>query len=275
MRWRVFGLSITLLAWSSPVFAYIPPSEYILKTWVKKHSGPKSIRIKSQVTAYQDGKPTDIKFKETTVFQADHQTIKSWVSDEHERRLFYTEKKLSSSGPLARLLFSSDLGEVISTLRTVEIPIRTEAELLALKTEAERRRIENESLLRWNGVFAWVIGVSPSIEPKLSQIWFEKDTFLPIRLVYRILGRVDEFRMEGYRFTREYPFPKVLHWVLAETEGSQVVRQDIKLSSELIEVAVEPDKVAPPSSTIGFTELGNSASSALKENIQKYYDSFR
>src|SRR5687768_15103664 len=74
--------------------AYVVPSQYLIKKWADKHSGVKSIRVRSLITAYENNKPTDIHFKDTTVFLSDGSNVKAWASDDMEKKLFASDLSL-------------------------------------------------------------------------------------------------------------------------------------------------------------------------------------
>lgn len=263
----LFAVITSVLGWSVGSFAYIPPSQFILKTWANKHSGVKGIKIKTLVTAYDGNKPTDIHFKEVSVYSPETQVLKSWATDESEKKLYYSEKKIDTWSPISKLLISHDWHQLSLNLRERGIPVKTEQELLALRTESDRMKLENLALQRWNGGFAWVIGSTPSKEGNSPQIWFEKDTFLPLRMVYsRQDSDLAEVRFENYRFFREFPYPRT----------SSVLRKgSTYFTSQLIELIVDGEKLLPGGATPGFTEAGNSISSGMRELIRAYYEQFR
>jgi hypothetical protein len=253
--------------------AYIPPSIFIVKTWANKHSGIKSLKIRTTVTAFQDDKPTEAHFKETTIFNVDSMNIQSWASDDSDHKLYYVERSLNAVAPVSKILLLSDLREETRVLKERGIPVRTEDEIQSSRGDSTKG--ENESLARWNNAIAWMIG-SPTpngAEPN-PQIWFEKDTFFPLRLIYSNPKDRDlvEFRFEGYRFSREFPYPK----------NMLVLRRDKKIlfSSQIAELGASSSdrgnrqsrSNVPP---IGFTDAGDSASSSVKDLIRSYYDLVR
>src|SRR5690242_997692 len=134
MRKLWLGFAILFLgnvSGNSVAYAYIPPSQFIVKSWVNKHAGIKTVKIRNIVTAFSGDKPTDVHFKETTLFNAETLMFRSWVSDESDRKLYSVEKSLINFSPLSKVLLLSDSREVIRELRERGIPIRFEDELLA------------------------------------------------------------------------------------------------------------------------------------------------
>jgi len=275
MQKTLVGLGILFLSHvmgTSMAFAYIPPSQFIVRTWINKHGGVKNVKVRSNVTAFVDDKPTDVHFKETTIYNSDTNTIKSWVSDDSDRKLFVIEKNAANLSTISKLLFMADSREVVRVLRDRGIPIRLEDELLAMRTELERTKSENESIARWNGGLAWVIGSVNPPDAFNPQLWFEKDTFLPLRMIF--VSPKDretyDFRVEGYRYSREFPYPRVLS-VIKKGNGTL-------FSSQLLELAVNADQSKGSrgdSSTPGYTDAGNSLSSAQRDLIRQYYDVVR
>ena len=53
----LFCLCLGAGLWNTRGYAQIPPSQFIVKTWVKKHSDTKAVKIKTLITAMEDGKP--------------------------------------------------------------------------------------------------------------------------------------------------------------------------------------------------------------------------
>jgi hypothetical protein len=251
----------------------VPPSQYVLKTWLSKHNGIKNVRVKTTVTAIENDKPTEVHFKENTLLSIDRMNLKSWVADDSDKKLYGIEKSSAALSPVAKLLFSGDWRDVIGVLKEKNIPIRTEEELLSLKTEPERLKVESEFLSRIGGHIAWVIGGSGIKENFDPQIWFEKDTFLPLRIVYLAKdGEVYDVQFDHFRFSREFPYPRNLT-IARKGKG-------ILISSQLIELNVSSDTSFPKqshssNSEDGFTDAGRSASSALKDLIRLYYDVVR
>jgi hypothetical protein len=267
----------TLLLFTPNAFAYIPPSQYILKTWLGKHSGVKSVRIKTVVTALEKDKPTDVHFRETTYYQFDRQTLKSFASDDAERRLYSIEQAAVRMSPTGKILLGTDLRDVSKTLRDKKVPIRSEEELQGYRTEGEKQKSETESIGRLNSTFAWVIGTPPTKKgdsPEEGQIWFEKDTFLPLRFVLSNTRDRDTYdiRFDNYRTYREFPFPRTVT-VLKKNDGAVLV-------SQVVDVTLNPEVPSGRSFHGGgpegsFTDAGNSAPSAVKGLIRMYYDLVR
>jgi hypothetical protein len=264
-------LGTLIILRGTQAWAYIPPSQYIVKSWVNKHSGLKALKLRSTVTALILEKPTPIHFKATVVYRRDTQKLKSWATDDFDKVLYSTERDLSSMSPLSKILFLSDVKEIVSTLQSQGVPIQTDLELLKYRTEVERRAVEQESLVRWNGVVAWVLGYADSKkEPEGPQLWFEKDLFLPVRFLFRgaVGGELYDIHLDNYKFMREFPFPRNIS--LHKKGGGTV------LSEQWVDLLLNSDVQATPGiREMGFTELGNASSIELQNLIQTYYDIVR
>ncbi len=264
-------LTVLILLSGSQGYAYIPPSQFIVKGWVSKHSGMKLLKLRSNVTAFESDKPTAVHFKAITIYSNDGQKLKSWATDDLDRVLYSTERDLSSMSPLSRLLFLSDYREAIKSLQASEIPVRSEAELLKRRTELERRESEQQSLVRWNNSVAWVLGSANSKqEPESPQLWFEKDLFLPVRFLYRPStgGELYDIRLDNYKFTREFPYPRGIS-IRRKGTGTVLSEQTVELT---LNADVQPSKKALGA---GFTELGQGSPVELRNLIQNYYDIIR
>lgn len=216
--------------------------------------------------------PTSVKFRSTTLFNAQTRELMSWASDENDRKLYAVSRKQRLLGALSAVLLESEVREAVHSLRQARVPIRGEDELLALPDEIARRAAEVTDFVRWKSTFAWVIGDPKSWDP---QFWFEKDTFLPARLVFqpKDFGSTVDVRFENYRFQQDFPYPKLLFVAGKETP--------IFLKDELVDVAVniDPAQLKIPvegrAPVTGWTDAGNSASGSVRDLISRYYEIVR
>lgn len=296
MTRQTFGFShvavAAFVALASPfvsrAWAYIPPSGFVVKTLASKHGGVKGVRVRGLVTAMENEQPTSARLKIVTVYQAESGTLRSVASDEANQKLYVFEKKLDAlTEPLllpiravGSLLMDSQPARLIETLRkhglAVSQPIepapplgKDEAEKAASAEKAQEKTPKKEekekeeiTFSRWNRTVAWVLAKNPK-EGGNPQLWIEKDTFLPLR-VLDDSGR--ELTFENYKHIREFPYPRLI---------SRVDDKKLVFKEEVSEVAVNPAKdlaeLKTPVQT-GFTEAGNAASSELKDLIRKYYE---
>ena len=154
-----FFASFAILAGASVAWAYVPPSDFLLKTLARKHQGYKHIQVKTQVSQLDhSNQPTGVHFIEQTAYSSATGTLKSWASDDHGTLLFATERNERNFPAAAALLFESQSAHLIDAMKAKGLPVQTEAELAALPTEDDRHAAEKEGLARWNRTVAWVIG---------------------------------------------------------------------------------------------------------------------
>ena len=278
-RWvdLFFGLALTLASLSTSAFAFIPPSQYLIQGMTAKKSGLKTIKVQSIVTKLDAaGKTTDVHFKEASFYDANSRLIRSVVTDDSGVILYRQEKVLQSPGtqPTAgekidSLLLAMHSEGLTGILQGMSIPIRGETELASLKNEDERRKAETTALKRWKKTYAWVIGRAPTDNPDrvVSQLWIEKDSFLPLRLVSATdLGRV-EWNFDNYRYSREVPFPRQTTFFQEDRPKIQSLVSDTVVNSGFPELRGAFEK--------GYTEAGNQADASVRELISSYFEWIR
>jgi len=174
---------------------------------------------------------------------------------------------MTPSVPLAdALLFETVPYALVSSLVAWSIPVRTEAELRALQGETERRKAERTYLRRWEGRHTWVIG-DPDPSRTSPQLWVEKDSFLPIRVILPpeagYGGARTELKFSLFRFTGGFQYPGRID---LEEESKPVLRADLD-RIEIVTQNRQLKREAPD----GFTERGQSASSGVRDLIERYY----
>jgi hypothetical protein len=234
-----------------------------------KHGVSRSLRIQTIVTELDHDQPTDLHFKDTTWIHPSALTVECLGSDDQARPLYWSEKRSEGLSVVAHLLLGSLVGtnvqKLSQLLKALGVPIVTDAEAMQLKTEVERRNLEVESLTRWNGSLAWEIG---------KQLWFEKDSFIPLRMLYSTAsdGQEYDFRFEGTRLVHDFYYPKTTKLYRKNAVG---------LMSQLVEISIDPEgpklKVSHlfSAATAPFSSVGDSASSSLKRLMQLYYGTLR
>ena len=256
---KIALIAVSALILTSSAYAYVPPSEFIVKTIASKRHGVRSIRVRSVLTAVQNGQPQGQKLKETVWIDYTNHLIRSRMDDESGRELYAIERRLDANIPLVDLLLLDSQPEVLAKgLRQNGIPIRSEAELLSMKSEEERRLSETESIARITGGIAWVIGNMTDG----SQLWVEKDTFLPVKLVVKSDDKNYEMIFDGFRYAKEVPYPKVMN-----VAGIRIESTDMGVNVDMSEMK---STLRP-----GFTEAGESLDSATSELIRHFYQLVR
>lgn len=243
----------------SSAFAYIPPSQFIIKTMASKRRGVRLVRIVSEVSGFDSGKPTGQRFKSVTVYNPLTHVMRSQALDDTGVELFGVEKTGESLPLSLTVLYDANSQVISGALKRSDIPIRPEEETpsnVGTKTDDEQT-----ALRRWNGSVAWVFGLG-SMQKDSAQFWVEKDTFLPVRL---LVGDQD-IQFTKYRYSQELPYPRSTS--LATRAGAIVLEEDVGEVQVNPPVSVERAAIAA-----GYTDAGNLSPS--KELIRKFYAGLR
>ena len=260
-----WALSISSL----PAWAYVPPSAFIVKGIAGKHAGIKGLRIKTLVTAMEGEKLSSTRVRTVTHFNPQTGVIHAYALDENNQKLFAVERRNETATGADALLFWSSPRNLALALKARGVPVKTEEELGSIEDADERRGIENTGLGRWNSKIAWIIGAKKSE----SQLWVEKDNFLPLRLIAppSVASGGDEslveLEFEGQRTFREFPFPRA---IVVRRNKDTLLRDEVQDVALTLDVAEFRGTFTP-----GFTELGKSASSGVKDLIQRYFEMVR
>lgn len=273
-----------LLALGSVAWAYIPASGFMLKNIMNKRTQAKSVRLRSTVSAMEGARVTEVQFKQLTVFDATTRVLKSHAYDSAGVELYSVERKFPDTftaqnaragemlPTVSSLLMDVNPEAAGAMLRQAGIPIRTDAELLQMKDEDERRASEISSLARVRNQVAWVIGPGPK-DLMWPQLWIEKDGFLPLRLIMRSEEGMVDLRFEAFRFQGGYAYPGAVTVYKASKSEQEKVGL---LRDELVEVSLAADPKELKASTVnGFTDAGNSTDSSIRDLIRRYYNIVR
>jgi hypothetical protein len=248
-----------------PSYAYIPPAGFVVRTMAQKKSGFRGFRVRASVSNLEGDKPGATRFRETTWVDMNAGLLRSRALDDSGRELYVMERKLTaedsestSATRIDRLLFSSSAPNVIRELVAAGVPLRADSG--GAQGDEGEGRSSNSRMARWSGTVAWVFGSSSSA----GELWIEKDTFLPLRLLSKTRGSALEARFDGYRFFKDFPYPKTMD---IYREGASVLR------AELVELQVNPDLgELKRKAALGWTEAGNSAPANVRELIRSYFD---
>jgi len=271
-RSTLFAVLPALLAGmgSMEARAYIPPSEYVLKKVLQKRLPLKNVRLRGMVAGLRpDGRSTGTRFVEETFYDAASRTLHSSAFDETGRELYSVERNLGGGGeagePRALVwatLFEARFSNFLPLLRKWDIPVKLESELLKLADEPERRAVEKMHLGRQKLAsgfqVSWVLGETSS-----NQLWIEKDSFVPSRLIFKS-GDGSDLRIDEYSSTKEIPTPRTM----TLSRGSeQLLREEIQDANVNLP--------APPAMARGraggFTDAGNAADRETRDLILRYY----
>jgi hypothetical protein len=161
---------------------------------------------------------------------------------------------------------------IATGLKARGIPVQTDADFPNAAPNGsdvhERMMAEHTSLTRWDNTIAWVIGDRDSA----SQLWVEKDSFLPLRLMYSSdANEKIDLQMEHYRTSRQFFYPRMITWEKAD-------KQPI-LQAEATELGIDqPENELKKKFVLsgqGLTEAGKAAPAALQDLLRTYYSVLR
>lgn len=255
---------------ASQAQAYIPPSLFLVERIVQPRAKLEAIRLKTTVAARDGDEALPHSFTEVTLFDFSRGVAQVRALDAMGVELYAKEARLGSDvTAVTELLVGRAADQVTQSLLRAHLPIRTAEALQTMKDESERRAAEIQSLKRWEGRFFWVIG-SMQKDPASSELWVEKDSFLPMRW----LSSSGETQFDQYRFVQGVPYPGELRVI----RGGKVV-----LQSTLVEMEINPKrdvkKETKPGmkvgATSGFTPAMESAGGSLRELIEFYFAQVR
>jgi hypothetical protein len=267
-------IPLLLLFQGVSAFAYIPPSQFIIRNIVNKRKDIKMVRVRSVVSTVEGDKAGATRFTAITLFNQGG-LVKSWAVGDNNVRLFGVQRRGAVLPASDSVLFESRLSDLVRSLRDSGVPIRTEDELRAMKDEDERRGAEVEHLERWKGSIAWVIGrkIPPDTHDLSAQFWVEKDTFYPVRLIFPVKqgpdhGEMADVRLEGQKNWRGFSFPRVV--TVYGKDGVAWLRD------EVIDVTVNPkaDEIEEAVEG-GYTDAASTVTPLLKDLIDRYYETVR
>jgi hypothetical protein len=270
------ALSVSVVfsvAATESAFAYIPPSQFIVRNIVNKRKDIKFVRVRSVVSTVEGDKAGATRFVAVTTFNQAG-VLKSWALGDNNVPLYGLQRRGATLPPVDSVLFESRIGDFVRSLRDSGIPIRTEDELRSMKDEDERRGAEVEHLERWKSIVAWVIGrkIPPDTHDLFPQFWVEKDTFYPMRLIFGLKGQdqgeTADVRFDGQKNYRGFPFPRLV--TVFGKDGVPWLRD------EVIDIVVNPksdDVEELPQS--GYTQAASLISPPLRDLIDKYYETVR
>lgn len=274
-KYYIAGMALGVFLFAASARAYVPPSSFIIKTMAAKRAGFKSVKLKSTVTAWEDGKPTPAWFKEITVLDFHTGILRSRGYDDQGKELFSVERRIddasSSAFSIGILLLGANTDTVSRSLNLAGIPVRTEEELLKLETEEQRLASESVWIARSSSLeYSWVIGPRSGDQ---SSLWVEKDVFFPKRVRIKKGGSsAVDVRFSDFRYVRDFPYPRSIASVRAEDD-----EEEILFKAELNDLWVNPSDLSEMRSPLkpGFTEAGSDASGSVRDLIRDYYQIMR
>jgi hypothetical protein len=263
-RISVIATGLTVVA--AAAWAYIPPAPYILHEVAKKHTSYTSIRVRTNIIGLDsNGNPSGVRLRETTVSNSKEQSLHSWVTDETGKVLYHVERFAASNAKSAKMsvvaevLFDNNSVRLGNSLKSAGI---TFPRGKSSTTGDDASGGDKLTLRRWNRSAAWVFG-------KTAQLWIEKDTFIPVRVIAPGAGdsQLLDFQMENFRQYDELAYPRLATLY-------EAAKKVPLLKAELMDLALDPGQAAlavPKERAEGFTEAGQSAPAPIRELIETYY----
>ncbi len=270
--------AIFVVLLTSVAQASIPPSHFLVKQLVQKHATQKWVRMKTQLSLPLGNgmKAENSEFVRVTLWiqpSTGHYRVR--MQNEAGKEIYSREQRTANQAakkrPLGmRLLTEQNTLTLSRELKEESIPVYLDDELMALSSDEERRGIEKETLGRFGPqktFFSWIIGKQD------SQLWIEKDSFLPQRLILSRAGlpggsqnaaasTTIEYRYENFRAVGEFPFPRVLIVFNRQTLEGDV---GAVLRSELSELLVQAEFVELKSPLVATTSID--AEPALNQKL--------
>src|SRR5262249_17333545 len=121
----------------------------------------------------------------------------------------------------------------------------------------------------------WVVGKYDGHsreELKNPQLWVEKDSFLPLRLVFPRRAGLTDVRVESIRHTREFPYPRV--FIASDPSGAPFLREEV--SDVLVNPAANEQKGWPQTDkAAGGWVAGADPAGPVRELIEAYFQRMR
>ncbi|MGK5082304.1 hypothetical protein WDW37_03285 [Bdellovibrionota bacterium FG-1] len=243
----------------TPAWGYIPPSAFILKSLAAKHTHLKGVRIRTVVNAMEGDRPGIARMKTLTYLNPQTGVIRAYALSESNHKLFAIERRTENATLADAILFWSHSRNIALALKAKGISVRTE------ESETE---IEQQFLARLGSTIAWVLG-KESKEGKEPQLWVEKDTFLPLRLLVSNGGEegLVDIQFQNQKYYREFPFPRLIS---VSKNKNVILKDEVQDVSITFDAAEFKTALAP-----GLTEAGRLASDEVRELIKKYFDFVR
>jgi hypothetical protein len=153
----VIGLFLAIFVQQS--HAYVPPVKFVIEQLGKKRDNVRTARVVSQVSPIRMNQEDVGALTETTQVDLENEVLLSTASPDPSNRL-------SIRMPGSILVFGGRVERISSVLEQLGVPMN-----------GDPGRIK-----RWDNHIVWVFG---SKEKGLSELWVEKDSFLPLRLIWK------------------------------------------------------------------------------------------
>ncbi|MBN21371.1 MAG: hypothetical protein CL678_08805 [Bdellovibrionaceae bacterium] len=185
---------------------------------------------------------------------------------------------------LPMVIFSSDAEPLRQTLLARKFPMNVRDDHPFLPVEKENPTLDENGewvepklpvpvpkpslvykiLKRMDGMIAWVYGDPKTNEP---QLWVQKDSFLPIKIVQFQDNHRNELKMTQYTYQKGFPYPREIVWI------KDTVPQ-MMYSLKTIEINPLHKKLISDTK-VGWSDAGLSLSEEQKAIILEFYSLIR
>lgn len=258
-------LAVPLL--SQDALAYISPTYLIVKKLAAKHSGS-SVVVRSTVTPIAPENTSPRRFKVITEYRAEKGTLSTIVGGGIGQKVQSRETGNDStstmtpfSQALDALLYEVRPERLMKALRRAGVPIKTPAEVASTKLKEDKYAIEDTRLSKFNKFVAVVIGVEGRDR---GQLWVEKETFLPLRLIVKDGSKISEVRFSKFKPIGKFVFPQSMTFVQNSRETFTEELSEINLLKQN-----QPSELEKKGNLPGTTP---SESDVTKDVVQSYLE---
>src|SRR6185503_18670724 len=100
---KIFALLTAFIA--TTAFAYIPPSQFIVRNIVNKRKDIKLVRVRSVVSTVEGDKAGSTRFTAITLFSLPTASVKSWALGDNSVRLYGVQRRGATLPSVDSLLF--------------------------------------------------------------------------------------------------------------------------------------------------------------------------
>lgn len=248
------GLAVLLGLWAMPARSYVLMGEHILELTVKALGKADAFEVGQTVTIRAPLPAPATSLPETVRIRGPYDLRADAVGDGFERHLLF-------SGPTALMAINGTLqeGPPPRYLRYHGILMTRPRQALADYLRMQGVDVQVSSLGRLEDHYCYVVGARFPNED-LAQLWVDKDTFLPFRLLLPApatqpeAGPV-EIRYRNWTFTdgAAYPMHVVMmqgHQIMEEIRVDRV-RVNPVLSGDLFDIATLRRQWARPAAPVG------------------------
>lgn len=229
--------------------AFVPSFPFTLSKMAEKREKVKTLYLAYQVTAYQDQRPTTVRFHENFFIDFTRDVWLSQAVGDQNKILFSDKKKISDDATALATLLQFDNNDA-----------RIQRTLNRMGFRVDRTRLD-----KVHTQVAWVYG-------NLVQLWFKKDEFTPFRWMHpnskREKGNPIEIAFDDYKDHKSLLILPTA--ITVSSKGLTLFRADLQL------ILVNDKKILDSEvPTPGWSADGENSSPVMKELIERYYTHVR